>query len=122
MSGFDAVRETFNEIIKKIFSYLIVVAILICFGGATAITPEEIKEQIKYAVENLNQCELKLKLRAPRLTEIWITEKTNDEGHAAEVELRRLYPKEYMDYIVARSDLDDLLYTQYLIFANGKAE
>jgi hypothetical protein len=106
--------------LKKILA--LVAVLFMCCGGASAITPEEIHEQIQYAVEIVRQAELRLKRLAPRLTDIWITERTNDEGHAAEVELRRLYPKEYMEYIVARSNLDDLLYTQYLMFANGKAE
>ena len=120
---FEALADTFCTF-KVVFKSIIctLVAILICFGGVAAITPEEIHQQIQDAIEILRQTELKLKLRAPRLAEIWITERTNDEGHAAEVELRRLYPKEYMDYIVAQSNLDDLLYTQYLIFANGKPQ
>ena len=111
---------TSRGIFRKIICTLTV--FLLCFGSVNAITPAEVQEQIQRALETIKQAELKLRLRAPHLTDIWIREKTNDEGHAAEVELRRLYPKEYMDYIVARSDLDDLLYTQYLIFVNGKAK
>lgn len=111
---------TSRGIFRKIICTL--TAFLLCLGAVSAITPTELQEQIQRALETIRQAELKLRLRAPHLTDIWIKEKTNDEGHAAELELRRLYPKEYMDYIVARSDLDDLLYTQYLIFANGKAE
>lgn len=106
--------------VKKIICIL--AAVLICVGCVKAMTPEELNKQIKDAFITLQQAELKLKLRAPRLADFWIRERTNDEGHAAEMEIRRLFPKEYKEYIDARSDLDDLLYTQYLMFVNGKAE
>ena len=108
---------TFKPVFKSIICTL--VAILICLGGVAAITPEEINEQIRYAYNLVKHTELVLMLRAPRLTELWLREKTNDEGHEAEIELRRLYPQEYMDYVSAKVDLDDLLYTQFLMFANG---
>ena len=111
---------TSRDVLKKIICTL--AAFLLCLGAANAMTPAEVQEQIQRALEVVKRAEMKLRLRAPRLTDIWIKEKTNDEGHAAEVELRRLYPQEYMEYIAARANLDDLLYTQYLIFANGKAE
>lgn len=97
----------------------VIVVILMCIGGAKALTPEELHQQIQYALEGVRQAELKLKQKAPRLADIWIKEKTNEEGHKAEVTLRQLYPKEYMEYLIARSNLDDLLYTQFLMFANG---
>ena len=111
---------TSTVVFRRVFCTLI--AILICLGSVAAITPEELHEQIKYAYNLVKHTELVLMLRAPRLTELWLREKTNDEGHEAEIELRRLYPQEYMDYVSAKVDLDDLLYTQFLMFANGKAE
>ena len=109
------------KMIKRIFGAII--AILLCAGSVTtAITPEEIHEQIKYAIVLLRQAEQRLRLKNPELTNTFIKERTNDDGHDAEVMLRNLFPKEYSEYITARSVLDDLLYTQYLMFANGKPE
>lgn len=106
--------------IKKILYSLIL--FLLCSWSVIAITPQEIQEQIKYALEIVRQAELRLKELNPELTNIWITERTNEEGHDADITLRRLYPKEYNEYIAAKSILDDLLYTQYLIFVNGKPQ
>jgi len=109
---------TFKVVFKSIICTL--AAILICLGGVAAITPEEIHEQIRYAIVLVRQAEQRLRLKNPELTNTFIKERTNDEGHEAETTLRRLYPKEYTEYIAAKSILDDLLYTQYLMFANGK--
>lgn len=111
---------TFKAVLIRIVCTLM--ALCLCCGSVGAITPEEINEQIRYAYNLVKHTELVLMLRAPRLTELWLREKTNDEGHEAEIELRRLYPQEYMDYVSAKVDLDDLLYTQFLMFANGKAQ
>lgn len=120
---FKALADTFCTF-KAVFKRVVCtwVALCLCFGSISAIKPEEIQEQIKYALEIVRQTELRLKELNPELTNIWITERTNEEGHRAEVELRNLYPREYMAYLAAKSNLDDLLYTQYLIFVNGKAE
>lgn len=110
---------------KKIMLLILLSAQLLILSTqcpAEAITPEEIHEQIKYAIVLLRQAEHRLRLKNPELTNTFIKERTNDDGHDAEVTLRRLYPKEYTEYIAAKSILDDLLYTQYLMFANGKAE
>lgn len=111
---------TSTVIFRRVFCTLI--AILICLGSVAAITPEELHEQIKYAIVLVRQAEQRLRLKNPELTNTFIKERTNDEGHDAEVTIRRLYPKEYTEYIAAKSILDDLLYTQYLMFVNGKAE
>lgn len=103
--------------IKKIISYIILMAMLSI--QATALTPQELQEQIQIAYSNLQKAELRLKLRAPHLADFWMKEFTNEDGHQAELELRRLYPKEYNEYLSAKIDLDDLLYTQFLMFANG---
>lgn len=103
--------------IKKIISYVILMAMLSI--QSVAITQQELDEQIQRAYMNLQRAELKLKLRAPRLADFWMKEFTNEEGHQAELELRRMYPKEYNEYVSAKIDLDDLLYTQFLMFANG---
>ena len=116
----DEIGFTIKSLFKRIFCTFL--AVFFCVGTAKSITPDELHEQIKQAYIDVKQAELRLKLKAPHLTEFWIRENTNEEGHKAELELRRLYPKEYMDYITAKIDLDDLLYTQYLMFANGKAE
>lgn len=107
---------TFKAVIIRIVCTLI--ALCLCCGSVGAITPEELHEQIKQAYIEVKQAELRLKLKAPHLTEFWIRENTNEEGHKAELEIRLLYPKEYMEYISAKIDLDDLLYTQFLMFAN----
>lgn len=111
---------TSAAIFKKVICTL--AAILICLGCVSAITPEELHEQIRYAIVLVRQAEQRLRLKNPELTNSFIKERTNDEGHEAEIMLRRLYPKEYMEYLEAHSNLDSLLYTQYLMFANGKAE
>lgn len=111
---------TYKQVFRKVFCTLAVIPI--CIWGVKSITPEELEKKISHAQTVFDAAELKLKLRAPRLTDFWLREKTNEEGHKAELEIRRLHPKEYMDYITAKIDLDDLLYTQYLIFVNGKAE
>lgn len=103
--------------IKKIISYIILMAMLSI--QSVAITQQELGEQIQRAYMNLQRAELKLKLRAPHLADFWMKEFTNEDGHQAELELRRLYPKEYNEYVSAKIDLDDLLYTQFLMFANG---
>lgn len=103
--------------IKKIISYIILMAMLSI--QSVAITQQELDEQIQRAYMNLQRAELRLKLRAPRLADFWMKEFTNEEGHTAGLELRRLYPKEYNEYVSAKIDLDDLLYTQFLMFANG---
>lgn len=110
---------------KKIILFVLLTAQLITLSAqctVKAITPEEIHEQIRYAIVLLRQAEQRLRLKNPELTNTFILERTNDDGHDAEVMLRRLYPKEYSEYINAKSTLDDLLYTQYLMFANGKPE
>lgn len=107
---------------KKIMLFILLSAQLLILSAqcpAEAITPEEIHEQIQRAYENLQRAELRLKLRAPHLADFWMKEFTNEDGHQAELELRRLYPKEYNEYVSAKIDLDDLLYTQFLMFANG---
>lgn len=106
--------------IKKILCGLVL--FFICAGGVKAITPEELNQRIKEATDVIEQCELRLKELNPTLTNLFLKERTNDEGHDAEIALRAMFPKQYMDYIVAKSELDSLLYTQYLIFVNGKAE
>jgi hypothetical protein len=103
--------------IKKIISYVILMAMLSI--QSVAITQQELGEQIQRAYMNLQRAELKLKLRAPHLADFWMKEFTNEDGHQAELELRRMYPKEYHEYVSAKIDLDDLLYTQFLMFANG---
>lgn len=102
---------------KKIISCILFSVML--SSQVLSITPEEIHEQIRYAIVLLRQAEQRLRLKNPELTNTFIIESTNDEGHDAEVMLRGLYPKEYMEYIEAKSNLDSLLYTQYLMFANG---
>ena len=102
--------------LKKIIGFLVFFWLLSV--QVLAITPQELDEQIHHAQDNLQRAELQLRLRAPNLSELWLKEFTNDDGHDAEVEIRRLFPKEYMDYITAKIDLDDLLYTQYLMFVN----
>ena len=109
-----------NNLMKRIICILFT-WICMCYA-VHAITPQEIHEQIQYAIILLRKAERRLKLKNPELTNTFIKERTNDDGHDAEVELRRLYPAEYMAYIEAKSNLDSLLYTQYLIFANGKSE
>lgn len=109
-----------NKLMKRIICILFTWICMCC--AVHAITPQEIHEQIQYAIILLRQAEQRLKLRNPELTNTFIMERTNDDGHDAEVELRRLYPAEYMEYIDAKSNLDSLLYTQYLIFVNGKPE
>lgn len=106
--------------IRKIFISLL--SFILSSWSVSAITPQEIQEQIKYALQILRQAELKLKELDPTLAHLLFTERTNEDGHDAEVTIRTLYPKEYMEYLEAKANLDDLLYTQYLIFANGKAE
>lgn len=110
---------------KKIMLFILLSAQLLIISAqcpAESITPEEIHEQIKYAIVLVRQAEQRLRLKNPELTNTFILERTNDDGHDAEVMLRRLYPKEYSEYINAKSALDDLLYTQYLMFANVKPE
>lgn len=106
--------------IKKILYSLIL--FLLFSWSVSAITPQEIQEQINYALQILRQAELNLQKLDPTLAHLLFTERTNDDGHDAEVTIRTLYPKEYMEYLEAKANLDDLLYTQYLIFVNGKAE
>lgn len=106
--------------IRKIFIALL--SFILSSWSVSAINPQEIQEQINYALQILRQAELKLKELDHTLANLLFTEHTNDDGHDAEVTIRTLYPKEYMDYLEAKANLDDLLYTQYLIFANGKAE
>lgn len=103
--------------IKKIISCIVLMAMLSI--QSVAMTQQELDEQIQRAYNDLQRAELRLKLRAPRLADFWMKEFTNEEGHAAGLELRRLYPKEYNEYVSAKIDLDDLLYTQFLMFANG---
>ena len=120
---FEALADTFctfKAVLIRIVCTLI--ALCLCCGSVGAITPEEIHEQIRYAIVLVRQAEQRLRLKNPELTNTFIKERTNDEGHDAEVTLRRLYPKEYTEYIAAKSILDDLLYTQYLMFANGKPQ
>ena len=106
--------------IRKIFIALML--FILSSWSVSAINPQEIQEQIKYALQILRQTQLNLQKLDPTLAHIFFTEYTNDKGHDAEVTIRTLYPKEYMEYLEAKSNLDDLLYTKYLIFANGKAE
>lgn len=107
---------------KKIILFIFLSAQLIVLSAqcpAEAITPEEIHEQIRYAIVLVRQAEQRLRLKNPELTNTFIKERTNDDGHDAEVMLRNLFPREYAEYIDAKSVLDDLLYTQFLMFANG---
>ena len=120
---FKALADTFYTF-KAVLIRIVCtwVALCLCCGSVGAITPEEIHEQIRYAIVLVRQAEQRLRLKNPELTNSFIKERTNDEGHDAEVALRRLFPKEYMEYLEAKSNLDSLLYIQYLMFVNGKAQ
>lgn len=52
------------------------------------------------------------------LFEIYKNNPFSESGHMAELELRRRYSEEYNRYIEAKSYLDDLYYSRFLIIAN----
>lgn len=114
--------------IKKI----IILAVSVLFGAfllaeydktANANPPyNHLNEQIKSASHTLQMAEEDIKRKVPELFRIYQQWTYNEEGHAAELKIRELYPKEYWNWVEARGKLDDLKYMKFMIFANAECD
>lgn len=79
---------------------------------------EDINRTIVIVRRELETAEKILMQKNKALFEIYKNNPFSESGHVAEIELRRYYPKEYNRYIEAKSYLDDLYYSRFLIIAN----
>lgn len=107
--------------IKTIISVItLVVAIMMLFViNISAMKPLPINEQIICAQKKLETAEAEL---STKNLELFLTYKHSlypEITFRAETKLRERYPKEYWEYIKARTSLDDLRYMQFLMLANG---
>lgn len=79
---------------------------------------DKINKQITMAQIKLQIAEQELANKDHILFELYKNNPFDSEGHGAEIKLRMMYPVEYRRYIDAKINLDDLLYTRFLMMVN----
>lgn len=114
--------------IKKITKFILgtVACFTMCCAGFVvhAMDNNDIDKQIYHAQKILAASEKELSSRDMATFLIYKHNPFSEDGHLAEITLREKYPAEYSKYIQAKTNLDDLLYLQFVIMANqiGKDE
>lgn len=114
--------------IKKITKFILgtIACFTMCCAGFVvhAMNNNDIDKQIYYAQKALDVAEKELSSRDIATFLIYKQNPFSEDGHLAEITLREKYPAEYSRYIQAKTDLDDLLYLQFVIMSNqiGKVE
>lgn len=114
--------------IKKITKFILgtIACFTLCCSGFVmhAMNNNDIDKQIYHAQKILAVAEKELSSRDMSTFSIYKHNPFSEDGHLAEITLREKYPAEYSRYIQAKTDLDDLLYLQFVIISNqiGKVE
>lgn len=97
---------------------ILTIVITIFITKVEADMQDIINERIAVAQKELQASEHELFIRDPHLFSIYRNSPLDSEGHGAEIKLRMLYPIEYKRYIDAKINLDDLMYTKFLMLVN----
>ena len=107
-----------KKIIKTILTILLFVTIFAVPASTKAMNNTDIDKQIYHAQKILAVAEKELSSRDMATFSIYKHNPFSEDGHLAEITLREKYPAEYSRYIQAKTNLDDLLYLQFVIMAN----
>lgn len=110
--------------IKFLFIILSLVGLILLFFATSVRTKAmnseiDLNRTIMIVKRELETAENILIKKDKVLFEIYKNNPFSESGHMAELELRRRYPEEYSRYIEAKSYLDDLYYSRFLIIANN---
>ena len=91
--------------------------IFVLFGSTCFVKAnpaEELRSNIVEAQERFEQARKALKSKNPKMFYDFESNKWTEDCYIAEEVFKKYYPKEYQEYIISRTNLDDLFYTFFV--------